>query len=146
MIPDVDRETGNLPTGIHPANWDDFVARFGSNPRRMRLIDGLRRGLELLALCGCERAYIDGSFVTAKEFPGDFDVCWNITGINEEALDPIFLDFSDSRSAQKARFGGEFFPAEFPADPAGTTFLEFFQLDRAGRRKGIVLLTLGDLK
>ena len=145
MIPEFDPRTGNLPVGIHRASWVDSRTRFGTNYHRERLVEGLRAGLELLAACGCDRAYVDGSFVTAKELAGDFDVCWSIVGIDEDAINPIFLDFSDARAAQKDRFGGEFFPAEFPAHPSGITYLDFFQRDRDGRPKGIVVLRPGDV-
>jgi uncharacterized protein DUF6932 len=60
-----------------------------------------------------------------------------------QLLDPVLLDFSDQRRAQKARFGGELFPAEVPADLAGTRFLDYFQQDKAtGASKGIVALDL----
>ena len=35
--------------------------------------------------------YVDGSFVTEKETPGDFDACWEMDGIDPIKLDPIFL-------------------------------------------------------
>lgn len=89
--------------------------------------------------------YIDGSFVTAKDTPGDFDACWNVEGVAPERLDPIFLDFSDGRAAQKRRFGGELFPAQLPEGITGRTFLAFFQTDRrTGRGKGIVAIRLED--
>jgi hypothetical protein len=58
-------------------------------------------------------------------------------------LDPVLLDFSDRRAAQKAKFGGELFPAQLAAEPGGATFLEFFQHDRVtGEPKGIVAIDL----
>jgi hypothetical protein len=89
--------------------------------------------------------YIDGSFVTAKEIPGDFDGCWEATGVDPDRLDPVPLQFADRRAAQKARFRGELFPAEEGADPDGTSFLDFFQMDRDGNPKGIVAVDLGAL-
>ena len=53
--------------------------------------------------------------------------------------------FDDARRAQKTKYGGELFFADSRADPAGTTFLDFFQLDRSGQPKGIVALDLGGL-
>ena len=47
--------------------------------------------------------YIDGSFVTVKREPGDYDACWDIDGVNAEALDLVFLDFSGRRAAQKGK-------------------------------------------
>jgi hypothetical protein len=91
------------------------------------------------------RAYINGSFVTAKDEPGDFDGCWEVANVDSRLLDPVLLDFSDRRRAQKAKFGGELFPAELPADPAGTRFLDYFQQDKiTGASKGIVALELKD--
>ncbi|MDO8185965.1 hypothetical protein Q5424_05755 [Conexibacter sp. JD483] len=91
-------------------------------------------------------AYLDGSFVTSKEHPGDFDACWEVAGVDASRLDRELLDFSDLRAAQKQRYGGELFPAETAAEPAGTTFLDFFQRDRdSGQSKGIIAIDLGDL-
>jgi hypothetical protein len=145
MIPAYD-EDGNLPPGIHEATWDEVAARFGSNPRRLKLLAGLKRALDSLRAAGCRRAYVNGSFVTAKEDPGDFDVCWEASGVDPGALDPALLDFSNRRAAQKAKYGGELFPAEFAADLAGTRFLDYFQQDqRTGKPKGIIAHDLGDL-
>jgi hypothetical protein len=102
--------------------------------------------LERLRAAGCRRVYIDGSFVTAKEVPGDFDACWEMVGVDADLLDPVLLIFADRRAAQKARFGGELFPAEWGADPHGTRFLDYFQQDKlTGERKGIVALDLEGL-
>lgn len=95
---------------------------------------------------GCRTAYIDGSFVTAKEEPGDFDACWEAVGVDASLLDPALLDLAPPRTAQKERFGGELFPASFVADPeAGARFLEFFQRDRDGEPKGIIQIDLEGL-
>lgn len=48
-------------------------------------------------------------------------------------------------AAQKAKYGGELFPANGPADPAGKAFFDFFQVDREGQRKGIVAIDPGAL-
>jgi hypothetical protein len=58
-------------------------------------------------LAGCRRVYIDGSFVTAKNGPNDFDACWEADGVNPDLLDPTLLTWRDHRAAQKAKFGGE---------------------------------------
>ncbi|NOX56029.1 MAG: hypothetical protein GXP27_16620 [Planctomycetes bacterium] len=145
MIPEFD-DVGNLPPGIHWCSWAEFVARFGSTARRRVLIAGLLNALSLLRKAGCRAVYVGGSFVTAKASPGDFDVCWDVDGVDVDRLDPIFFEFSRSRAAQKRRFGGELFPAELPEGITGQTFLEFFQTDRStGRRKGIVAIRLEDL-
>ena len=134
---------GRLPPGIHWVAWRDVVSSFGFTPRRVQLLAGLKEALGLLRLAGCQTVYVDGSFVTAKPQPMDFDVCWAILGVDPDRLDPVFLDFSNSRAKQKARFLGEFFPADLPEGITGKTFLEFFQTDKeTGAPKGIVGLDL----
>ena len=91
------------------------------------------------------RVYVDGSFVTAKPDPGDFDGCWETDGVDPVRLDPVLVTFDSYRRAQKAKYGGELFFADAPADPAGTAFTDFFQRDRSGHPKGIVALSLGAL-
>jgi hypothetical protein len=76
VIPDFDPITGNLPAGEHSAAWQDMLHRFGQTPWRRKLLTGMLEALRLLKAAGCARAYIDGSFDTAKEEPGDFDACW----------------------------------------------------------------------
>jgi len=110
------------------------------------LLAGLEAALKILRDAGCRRVYVNGSFVTAKEHPGDIDVAWDPEGVDVSRLlelEPVFADFSERRAAQKAAFGCEFFPSSFTADLAGSTFLEFFQTDaETGEVKGIVALDL----
>jgi hypothetical protein len=142
VIPSFD-ERGNLPPGIHPATWDEIVERYATNERREQLMDGLRAAINSLHAAGCSRVYLDGSFVTDKELPGDFDACWEAGSVDPDLLDPVLLDFTDRRAAQKAKFGGELFPAQLAAEPGGTAFLEFFQLARLTREpKGIIAIDL----
>jgi hypothetical protein len=61
-------------------------------------------------VAGCVTVYIDGSLVTAKETPGDFDACWEVTGVDVAQLDPILLTFDHQRMAQKLKYLGEFLP------------------------------------
>ncbi len=118
------------------------MERFGWNEHRRRLLDGLADGLRALAVGGCRRVWLNGSFVSAKEVPADFDACWDPAGVDMDLLDPILIDLSRGRSAQKRRFGGEFLPNVVEVD-SGLAFAEFFQNDRDTGRKGIVVLRLG---
>ena len=146
MIPPLNPATGDLPPGVHEATWDELVARYGSTPHRLTLLAGLKAALDALRLAGCRRVYIDGSFVTAKSAPADFDGCWEVDGVDLTQLDPVLMTFAQRRAAQKRKYGGELFPADWSADAHGTSFLQFFQRNRAsGRPKGIVAIDLGDL-
>ena len=144
MIPPFQPD-GNLPPGVHDATWQEASERFGASAYRTTLLRGLLGALLSLKRAGCQKIYLDGSFVTGKSFPDDFDVAWETENINEELLTPVFLDFSNRRRSQKLAFGGEFFPADWPADRQGRTYLEFFQTDREGSPKGIVSIDLRTL-
>ena len=145
MLPDFN-QAGLLTPEIHWANWDELAQRYGRNSWRRRLLVGLRAALENLRDAGCRTAYIDGSFVTDKEYPNDFDACWKETGVDPYLLDPVLLTFDPGRAAQKAKYLGELFPAYVVADAEGLSFLEFFQTDRnTGEPKGIVAINLEEL-
>jgi hypothetical protein len=97
---------------------------------------------------GCKRLYLDGGFATLKTIPKDFDGCWESVGVNLQELariEPSLVTFDANRTTQKLRFGGELFIAEFMADSKGRTYLEFFQEDRDGNAKGIILIDLRSL-
>ena len=145
MTPDFDPVTDNLPSGEQAATWQDMHDRFGYTPWRRQVLTGMLKALRLLKLAGCVRAYVDGSFVTAKAEPGDFDACWDAEGVDFDLIDERLLTFDRGRATQKAAFLGELFIADARADPQGTLFRDFFQTDREGRRKGIVVIHLKDL-
>lgn len=142
MLPPVDPETGRLPEGEHEAEWSELVDRFGWNARRRQLLDGPALAMAALATAGCRGIWVNGSFVTAKEEPADFDACWDSDGVDLGMLDPVLLDLSGGRSAQKAKFGGELFPNVVEAK-SGLAFSDFFQNERDAGRKGIVVIRIG---
>lgn len=109
------------------------------------LLDGLLEALRLLKEAGCRRVYVDGSFVTAKEEPADFDACSDAEGVDFDRVDERLLTFDGGRATQKAAFRGELFIADSRADPQGMLFRDFFQRDSDGRPKGIVVINLEDL-
>ena len=145
MIPRFNAD-GLLPPGVHWTDWENLTSRFGYNAWRWQLMTGLIAALENLKQAGCRTVYLDGSFVTSKDIPNDYDACWEETGVDPEALDPVLLTFDPGRAAQKAKYMGELFPASIVADTEGLSFLEFFQADKeTGRPKGIVAVDLGCL-
>ena len=146
MIPEFD-DDGNLPLGIYETSWEEFIKRFGWTSQRRRLLKGLKSALESLRSAGCRKVYLDGSFVTTKDIPNDYDGCWDMDGVDANLLDPILLEFDDGRAAQKAKYLGEFFPAAMTELGSGITLLEFFQIDKeSGQPKGIIMLNLEKLQ
>ena len=142
MIPPFQPD-GNLPPGIHPATWEEVIHRFGGNPRRQRLLAGLAIAVANLQDAGCRRVYLNGSFVTSKPFPDDFDAVWESEGVDFTRVAPLLLDRRDllnyARRQQKRVYGGELLPDLF----FGFNPLAFFQTDDAGQPKGIVVINLG---
>jgi hypothetical protein len=131
-----------LPPGLHPATLAEVATVFATNAKRRALYDGLLLASAALRAAGCANLYLDGSYVTAKTTPGDYDACWDPTGMNRAKLDPVFLDFNNKRQAMKDKFGGEFFPANMP-NTAKQTILDFFRVERfTGKEKGILLIVL----
>lgn len=144
MIPEF-TSFGTLPPGEHPITWAELLEHFGQTAHRAMLLGGLRAGLEPLRLAGSHRIWLDGSFTISKEKPGDIDVAYDDTHLDWEMLqrlEPTLLDFTNARAAQKRKFNCEFFAVSWAAEPDGTNFLDFFQRDRNGQAKGILLLEL----
>jgi hypothetical protein len=136
---------GNLPQGIHILTLTETKSLLVFNKRREDLFNGFTRAWSSLQQAGCPKIYVGGSFATNKEFPGDFDACWDTTNVDFRILkdiEPVLLDLSNNCAAQKAKFGGELFPADLPTVLTGVTHLDFFQKDRDGNPKGIVSIHL----
>ncbi len=146
MIPDFN-STGNLPEGIHYSTMEQLIERFGYNPKRAWLIDGLKLLIVSLEKANCHLVYIDGSFVTSKEIPGDYDLCWSLVDVVEENIDPVIIDFTPiGREKVDKKYRGDVFPAEIPNGDSGKLFVDFFQTDKnTGNQKGIIAIKIGGL-
>lgn len=132
-----------LPPGEHAASLENVATAFATNAWRRELFDGLILASGKLRLAGCTAIYLDGSFVTGKPRPGDFDACWDPSGVDPAKLDPVFLEFRNGRAAQKAAFRGEFFPSTMLCADVGRVFVDFFKVDRfTGKQKGIISIWL----
>ncbi|MBX9258890.1 hypothetical protein H1Q63_34045 [Desmonostoc muscorum CCALA 125] len=145
MIPEFN-ENGNLPPGVYWAEWEEFKEIFGTNLTRQRMIDGLELAMTQLKAVGCRTIYIDGSFVSSKQKPGDFDACWEDNGVDIsylESIAPGLFNFALRRAEQKIKYKGEIFPSNYPANDSGTAYIDFFQFDtRTNTRKGIIAIDL----
>jgi len=144
MIPPIDPATGYIPPGIHTGTWAEIVQHFSSNTHRGLLTNGLLAAVKNLVGAGCTLIVLDGSFVSSKALPNDYDGAWDLHGVDPSKLDSVLLDFSNGRAAMKAKYGGELFPATAQAAP-GVRYLDFFQRDRNGTPKGVVSIDLGSL-
>jgi hypothetical protein len=133
-IPRFDDALGYLPPGVYEATWVEFAQRFGTNPHRLRLLTGITAAMRKLALAGCRRVVIGGSFVTKKELPNDFDAYYDDFGLDFDILDPLFVN---ERERQSDVFGGELEPT--------VGYDSFLRRDRAGNPRGVIALDPTDL-
>jgi len=70
VLPEFTSE-GELPAGVHLANWQEFQARFGAGtPRRSWLFRRFQALVELAA-SKRRRIFVWGSFLTTKPVPRD---------------------------------------------------------------------------
>ncbi len=133
---------GELPPGEHQASLDEIEARYGvSTDCRKLLMQGLRKAASNFELSGVSTLWINGSFITDKEEPNDIDGCWEYTpAIDTKKLDSVFLG---SRKEMQNKYGLDFFIANIIEAGSGLPFPKFFQVNRDGDPKGIIVVKLG---
>ena len=133
---------GELPPGEHPATLSEIEVVYGSaNDQRKLLMHGLREATTQFKCAGVKVLWVNGSFVTDKEIPNDIDGCWQYTpDVAIDKLDPVFL--MRSRQAMKDKYGLDFFIANIIEMGSGLPFPKFFQTNRDGESKGILVITL----
>jgi len=132
-----------LPPGIHWASLVEIKCIFAINPIRRKQYAGLIAAAQALALADCKTLYLDGSYITGKPNPGDYDGCWDPTGVDPVKLDPVLLDFDDLRKNQKAKYLGELFLTQPHTRSGSEDFLKFFQIEKfTGQPKGILAIDL----
>lgn len=138
-----DSRSGYLPEGVHGMTLADVERYFAWNARRRFLFSGLSRAIKVLQSAGCRSVILDGSFVTAKEEPGDWDAAFDPVGVIPGRLDPILLKHYDGRRAMRAKYLGDIFPWTALASSAtGSIYRQFFQKDRDGIPKGVIEIKL----
>ena len=120
-------ENGTLSPGEHTLSWESVVSEFGTNEHRRKLLAGLRSALVNFAKAGCSSVLLNGSFVTKKELPGDYDAAWIEDGVDVTRLDPVLLDHEDGCRKMKEKYSGEFFPSKLKTR-SGKTHGEFFSI------------------
>lgn len=135
---------GRLPAGIHAATWAEVVERFGFSPRRRAILGRVIVALRHLHDAGCAQVWLAGSFVRTKVNPMDVDVVWDVTGVDPEAVHPMFLG-PDGLPVVKAMFGADMFPSHLIEAASQQPFVAFFQMMRDGRPCGVVLVDLNTL-
>ena len=97
----------NLPPGVHVATWNEFYEYFNTSWRRTVLLEYLLIVLLHLRNAGCKFVKIDGSFVTSKLIPRDFDGTSDPQGVNITMLDESIKNMN--RDLMYDKFMGELY-------------------------------------
>jgi hypothetical protein len=124
-------------------SFNEFQNLFGKNEQRLEKIKNLLIFLKIFWSFGCSTIYVAGSFVSIKEFPGDIDVCVDITTIKYAAFKkeyPEFFKDSGIRKYQKQLKCHFFF-----FDTYSTEILDFFRFDRDGNPRGLVKISIREM-
>lgn len=138
------REDGWLPNGHHPADWEEIVVRFGGRPgsRREQLTAKLSQLREALHAAGVPGTILlDGSYISEKPEPGDFDILL-IGPADVQArkdAEPSLRSLLDASMAEEQGYSLFFIPEDSPAREMLSTLWDF---SKEGAAKGVVELTL----
>ena len=137
------QSNGELPPGEHSASLDEIEVRFGQgNDQRKKLMRGLRDASDNFCQAGVRTIWVNGSFVTSKKKPNDIDGCWEYTNaVDTSILDDVFL--SHTRQDAKIKYGLDFFISNVIEAGSGLPFPRFFQVNRDGEPKGIIVVHFG---
>ena len=140
---------GYLPIGVHAATLNEIVTRFGTHtPRRLALASRLRELLDLARATGrLRRAFIWGSFVTDKPFPGDLDVFLLMQeGFDGELtnLPPEQRGVFDHTRARLLFEADVFWATEAIGAEELASWLDVYQLSRDIIQRGIVEVLFND--
>lgn len=143
------RDDGWLPSGHHAATWQEIVSRFGGKPnsRRADILASLLRWRDAARaenLAGL--IILDGSFVSGKEAPGDFDLLFSYDA-DTEALVRTHVEaraLTDYQACHGFGFLGDVFalPAALGNSSPTLSGLDMFDFDRKGEAKGVVEVPL----
>jgi hypothetical protein len=129
-----------MPPGIHTVTLAEVKDKFAYNAKRIALFAGLNRVVGILSEAKCPEVFLDGSYITQKEEPGDYDLCFEPTGLQPTEPLRALLAAKENR---KAEYLGDIF-ARLPEPPYHHDHVTDWQKD--GRNddviKGILRINL----
>ena len=138
------RDDGWLPIGHYKADWNEIVVRFGGKPgsRRADLtakLLQLRHSLQATGVSGT--ILLDGSFISGKTEPGDFDIL--LIGPADlqvrKDTEPNLASLLDTSAAEAQGYSLFFVTKDSPLRELISTVWDF---SKEGIAKGIVELAL----
>lgn len=142
MIPPWD-ENGNLPPGVWTATIEEVEQRCATSDHRKRLFLAFKSVIEILQAANCPEVFLNGSYVTSAATPGDYDLCYESTGMQpDESWRELLAMSAEER---KATHLGDIF-IRMPIPPFNIDHVEEWRKDRDGNIKGILRVDLRTTK
>ena len=126
-------ESGLLPLGDHEATLAEIRDRFCWNYRRKEIYSGLEYVTDELISHDVKNIWVDGSFTTSQERPGDVDVAYEIP-VDSDPWEWGWLSPARRRDLKKIRRVDL-----LPDEPGTSTFHDYFSQVN-GTLKGIIRL------
>jgi hypothetical protein len=145
MIPDfyIYDNIGYLPEGLHNAKWLEFKEKFDFSFKRKKILSGILSFGRLIKQAGGKKIYIDGSFVTNKKIPKDWDGCYCMCELNLSIASTLIQNTNINRTKIKKEYFGDVFAEDCIEASSGLPFIDFFQRIRGtDKKKGIIVLDL----
>jgi hypothetical protein len=142
------RDDGWLPEGHHACSWEEVVAKFGGHPgsQRERVLRGLLDWRDRARDKGVSGwLVLNGSFVSAKENPSDFDTIFVFDDEASELMEndvetKRLLDYSNCKSLGFDMLG---FSATLVREHPEWVPLDAFDRDKdTGKPKGVLEVVL----
>lgn len=134
-----------LAPGLHWIGMRDFRDAFVCNYHRTWRFEGFVKACIELRQAGCSRVYVGGSFITSKEFPSDYDACWDPAGVSATMLDELLYDAAQ-RNEQIKKYRGEWFISKQGNGPESAMY-EYLSKDKdTGIERGMVGIKLNSIE
>jgi hypothetical protein len=135
----------SLLPGLHWLGIREFRDTFVLNFQRAWQFEGFVKACMALQQAGCRRVYVGGSYITSKEFPGDYDACWDPAGVSALSLDPVLYD-SDRREECVKIYRGEWFIAKEGNGPESAMYTYLSRDRDTGIERGMVGIKLNSIE
>ena len=124
-------------------SYEEFQYHFGTNSWRIKQIQNSLPYFRIFHSCGCQIVYVDGSFVSRKKNPEDIDICFDISGIQEEKIKSVFPKFWDVN--ERGRIRRDLKCHIFTFTQEDTELFDLLNKDRFDSPKGLVILALNEI-
>src|ERR1700754_3218693 len=114
-------------------SFEQFKQHFGTNAHRIELIKAAIKFFKIFSSCGCKAVYVDGSFVSKKNYPEDIDLLFDFNEVDDEKLKEKFPEFFDKdRHNLLGRIRRDSKCHIFTLEKGDQEMFDFLQWDRKG--------------